>query len=79
MVQPLPLLPAVYLLYEAHLVRLRLEPAAREVQLVLEEGRRRRRRRRRGRTLGLVCGGLDHGALLDVVVAGRALLDSLRR
>lgn len=31
MVQPLPLLPAVYLLYEAHLVRLRLEPAAREV------------------------------------------------
>ena len=81
MVQPLPLLPPVDLLDEAHLVRLRLQTAAREVQLVLEEGgggRRARRsrdhRRRCWRPLRLVrqcvpaAGPLALGTLLGVRV-----------
>ena len=82
MVQPLPLLPPVDLFDEAHLVCLRLQTAAREVQLVLEEGggrlaRRRRcdRRRRRRRALWLVwqcvpsaAGLLALGTLLGVRV-----------
>ena len=73
MVQPLPLLPTMDLLDEAHFVRLRLHATARKVQFVLEEGRRRRRRRLR------LDGGFGPATLLEVVVAGRAFLDSLGR